>query len=130
VSLPFRLGGFLDLISTLVLEKNKQIDIIRNKILQNAHDVTEVQNRVVNTALSEVQRVKLSRRSCMIKVLSLYDSSPRESSSAIASSNAYKSRHRISLILDSKIAETIIGEPFPITGKGSFKIYFQWHEPF
>jgi hypothetical protein len=91
MSLPFRLGGFLDLISTLVLEKNKQIDIIRNKILQNAHDVTEVQNRVVNTALSEVQRVKLSRRSCMIKVLSLYDSSPRESSSAIASSNAYKS---------------------------------------
>lgn len=45
--------------------------------------------RLVFTCMSEVQRVRLSRRSCMIKVLSLYDSSPRVSNSAIASSNAY-----------------------------------------
>lgn len=36
----------------------------------------------------EVQSVRLSRSSCMINVLSRYDSSERESSSAIASSNA------------------------------------------
>jgi hypothetical protein len=41
------------------------------------------------TCMSEVQRVKLSLNSCMIRVLSLYDSSPRVSSSAIASSKAY-----------------------------------------
>lgn len=38
--------------------------------------------------MSEVQSVKLSRSSCMMRVLSLYDSSPSVSSSAIASSNA------------------------------------------
>lgn len=40
----------------------------------------------------EVQRVRLSRRSCMIRVLSRYDSSDRESSSAIASSKACLAR--------------------------------------
>ena len=40
------------------------------------------------TVISEVHRVKLSRRSCMINVLSLYDSSPNVSSSEIASSKA------------------------------------------
>lgn len=40
----------------------------------------------------EVQRVRLSRRSCMIRVLSRYDSSDRESSSAMASSNACLAR--------------------------------------
>jgi hypothetical protein len=40
------------------------------------------------TCMSEVQSVRLSLSSCMISVLSLYDSSPRVSSSAIASSNA------------------------------------------
>lgn len=43
-----------------------------------------------NTVRSDVQRVKLSLRSCMIRVLSLYDSSPRLSNSEIASSNACK----------------------------------------
>lgn len=38
--------------------------------------------------ISEVHRVKLSRSSCIIKVLSLYDSSPNVSSSEIASSKA------------------------------------------
>lgn len=38
--------------------------------------------------MSEVQRVRLSRKSCIMSVLSLYDSSPRVSSSAIASSKA------------------------------------------
>nr|GMC48269.1 Protein kinase, ATP binding site-containing protein [Ipomoea batatas]GME01014.1 Protein kinase, ATP binding site-containing protein [Ipomoea batatas] len=41
-----------------------------------------------SSCTSDVQRVRLSRRSCMIKVLSLYDSSPRVSNSAIASSKA------------------------------------------
>lgn len=40
------------------------------------------------TCMSEVQRVKLSRRSCMMSVESLYDSSPSVSSSAMASSKA------------------------------------------
>uniref|UniRef100_A0A2P2QWH6 14-3-3 protein n=1 Tax=Rhizophora mucronata TaxID=61149 RepID=A0A2P2QWH6_RHIMU len=40
------------------------------------------------TGLSEVQSVRLSRRSCMINVLSLYDSSPNVSSSEMASSKA------------------------------------------
>lgn len=44
--------------------------------------------KFIYTAMSEVQRVKLSRRSCMINVLSLYDSSPNVSSSEIASSKA------------------------------------------
>lgn len=39
-------------------------------------------------ASSDVQRVRLSRSSCMMRVESLYDSSERVSSSAIASSNA------------------------------------------
>ena len=37
---------------------------------------------------SEVQRVRLSRSNCMMRVLSLYESSGSESSWAIASSNA------------------------------------------
>jgi hypothetical protein len=41
------------------------------------------------TCMSEVQSVRLSRSSCMIRVLSLYDSSPRVSSSAMASSKAF-----------------------------------------
>ena len=40
------------------------------------------------TVMSEVHKVRLSRRSCMIKVLSLYDSSPNVSNSDIASSKA------------------------------------------
>jgi hypothetical protein len=40
------------------------------------------------TVMSEVHKVRLSRRSCMINVLSLYDSSPNVSSSDIASSKA------------------------------------------
>lgn len=40
----------------------------------------------------EVHRVKLSRSNCMISVLSLYDSSESESSSAIASSKACLAR--------------------------------------
>lgn len=40
------------------------------------------------TCISDVHNVKLSLNNCMIRVLSLYDSSPRVSSSAIASSNA------------------------------------------
>jgi len=40
----------------------------------------------------EVQRVRLSRSSCMMRVLSRYDSSERESSSAMASSNACLAR--------------------------------------
>lgn len=38
--------------------------------------------------MSDVHKVKLSRRSCIINVLSLYDSSPNVSSSEIASSKA------------------------------------------
>lgn len=38
--------------------------------------------------MSEVHKVKLSLSSCMISVLSLYDSSDRVSNSAIASSKA------------------------------------------
>ena len=45
-----------------------------------------------SSGMSEVQRVRLSLRSCMIKVLSLYDSSFRESSSEIASSKACLAR--------------------------------------
>lgn len=41
------------------------------------------------TCTSEVQRVRLSRSSCIMRVLSLYDSSPSVSSSAMASSNAF-----------------------------------------
>lgn len=40
------------------------------------------------TAISDVHKVRLSRRSCMIRVLSLYESSPNVSNSAIASSKA------------------------------------------
>jgi len=40
----------------------------------------------------DVQRVRLSRRSCMIKVESRYDSSDSESSSAMASSKACLAR--------------------------------------
>ena len=40
------------------------------------------------SCMSDVQSVRLSRSSCMMSVLSLYDSSPSVSSSAIASSNA------------------------------------------
>lgn len=40
------------------------------------------------SCMSDVHSVRLSRRSCMMRVLSLYDSSPSVSSSAIASSNA------------------------------------------
>jgi hypothetical protein len=43
----------------------------------------------VFTCMSEVHKVRLSRRSCMMRVLSLYDSSPRLSSSEIASSKAW-----------------------------------------
>lgn len=42
------------------------------------------------TCISEVHRVRLSRRSCIIKVLSLYDSSPKVSNSAMASSKAWR----------------------------------------
>ena len=45
-------------------------------------------DRPPSSGRSEVQRVRLSLRSCMIKVLSLYDSSLRVSNSAIASSKA------------------------------------------
>ena len=43
---------------------------------------------LTSSCMSEVQSVRLSRSSCMISVLSLYDSSPKVSSSAMASSNA------------------------------------------
>ena len=42
----------------------------------------------MRACMSEVQRVRLSRSSCMMSVLSLYDSSPSVSSSAMASSKA------------------------------------------
>ncbi|MFS7946863.1 hypothetical protein Hanom_Chr06g00541381 [Helianthus anomalus] len=41
-----------------------------------------------SSGISEVHKVRLSLRSCIIKVLSLYDSSLNESSSEIASSKA------------------------------------------
>jgi hypothetical protein len=47
------------------------------------------QKAAIVTCMSEVQRVRLSRKSCMMSVLSLYDSSPRVSSSAMASSKAF-----------------------------------------
>lgn len=46
-----------------------------------------------STCMSEVHNVRLSLRSCMIKVLSLYDSSPRVSNSAMASSKAWTWQH-------------------------------------
>lgn len=44
------------------------------------------------SCMSEVQRVRLSRRSCIMSVESLYDSSLSVSSSAMASSNACLAR--------------------------------------
>merc|ERR1719321_1694425 len=44
------------------------------------------------SCMSEVQSVRLSRSSCMINVLSLYESSPRVSSSAMESSKACLAR--------------------------------------
>ena len=45
------------------------------------------------TCMSDVHSVRLSRKSCMMSVLSLYDSSPSVSSSAMASSKACKGAH-------------------------------------
>jgi len=51
--------------------------------------------------------VRLSRNSCMIRVLSLYESSFSESSSAIASSNAYTmttiNNHTVHTVLEAKV---------------------------
>jgi hypothetical protein len=49
----------------------------------------------VFTCMSEVHKVRLSRRSCMMTVLSLYDSSLRLSSSEIASSKAWNQSPQI-----------------------------------
>lgn len=50
------------------------------------------QENIPESCISEVQRVRLSRRSCMMRVESLYDSSERVSSSAMASSKACLAR--------------------------------------
>lgn len=82
-------GCFFNFIGTIILEPNKQISIHQlNKKKISIHVVQELWQTQINTCMSEVHRVRLSRRSCMIKVLSLYDSSPRVSNSAIASSKA------------------------------------------
>lgn len=50
--------------------------------------ITQHEREREETVISDVHKVRLSRRSCMINVLSLYDSSPNVSSSEIASSKA------------------------------------------
>lgn len=58
--------------------------------MQVSNDAIEYKKyRIGQTCISEVQRVRLSLSNCMMRVLSLYDSSPNVSSSAMASSKAY-----------------------------------------
>ena len=59
--------------------------------------------------MSEVHSVRLSRRSCMMRVLSLYDSSPSVSSSAIASSKACVKSAQLKVCL--RLSAVWPGEP-------------------
>ncbi len=45
------------------------------------------------SCISDVQRVRLSLNSCMMRALSLYESSPKVSRSEMASSNACGVQH-------------------------------------
>lgn len=58
------------------------------------------------TCISEVQRVRLSLRSCIIRVLSLYDSSPKVSNSAIASSKACIAQKEFDFLIRGTTSET------------------------
>lgn len=54
------------------------------------------------TCMSDVHKVRLSRSSCMMRVLSLYDSSPRVSNSAIASSKACSVDQNVSITTENQ----------------------------
>ena len=83
-------GCFFDIISSIVLCYTKY-SILEHKKSQriNIEMAIVKKEESLITCMSEVHKVRLSRSSCMIKVLSLYESSPSVSSSEMASSKAY-----------------------------------------
>lgn len=85
---------FFDFISTILLYSSQQLLVKRYPIEKGPKERHITGHMIISrereskTCISEVQRVRLSRRSCIIRVLSLYESSPSVSSSAMASSKA------------------------------------------
>merc|ERR1712091_776611 len=75
-------------LDTLSEESYKDSTLIMQLLRDNLTLWTSDAADAAETAASDVQSVRLSRRSCMMSVESLYDSSESVSSSAIASSKA------------------------------------------
>lgn len=100
----FTILACISIIRIIVLQRNPIVPFHWIDQSISATSVYDIYKCILppSSGKSEVQRVRLSLNSCIIRVLSLYDSSLRVSSSAIASSKACLAKWHALHILETK----------------------------